>query len=120
MILLRSLIALVFAISIVSPGASCSAAKGAEIGCTSGCCHGDQKQDEPGECNCIADNTNPGQLEDSPYVAGGTQAALLPIPLNPINLRALEVAVHEAPRPYARTDIESARLRLVLWQRFLI
>jgi hypothetical protein len=120
MILLRSLIVLVFAISIVSPGVSCPAPEGAEIGCTSGRCQRDQNQDEPAECNCIAENTNRGNLDDSPDVAGGAQAALLPIPLNPINLRSLEDSVHGVPRPCARTDIKSARLRLVLWQRFLI
>lgn len=118
--LLRSLLAVFFAIAVANPACCCTARTDTGPAETSSCCGGTEKEKAPGDHSCACEAKQPKQLEDPPQVPAfvavelPAPAAHLPVPAAPAAPAAEKI------RPGYRNDTGPPRLRLALLQRFLI
>jgi hypothetical protein len=120
--LLRSILAVLFAIIIANPACCCSVGRTSEPAKVSHCCGGSKKKEEKHShqeaCACAA--RNPKQVEDPPVVPGVTVVELPPVLPSRIAIVLPPVPVCELPQPDFFNDTGPPRLRLVMLQRFLI
>ncbi len=117
--ILRSLLAMLFAIAIANPACCCTLRKAEETVAASHCCGGKKEEPAtPAACNCAAEN--PKQLEEPPTVPGPLAAALPPLLPSAVDLLLPAVPVRENSRPDFRSDTGPPRHRLALLQRFVI
>ncbi len=120
--LLRSILAVLFAIVIANPACCCSMGKADEPAKVSHCCGGTKEKEDnhsPKEpCACAV--KAPKQVEDPPVVPGVTVVELPPVLPSAIAVVLPPVPVRELPRPDFFHDTGPPRLRLVMFQRFLI
>ena len=121
--LLRSILAVLFAIIIANPACCCAVGKVEETAKVSHCCGGGTKEKKEkhshGEaCACAA--KNPKQVEDPPVVPSVTVVELPPVLASAIEVVLPPVPVRDLPQPDFFHDTGPPRLRLVMLQRFLI
>lgn len=120
--LLRSLVAVFLAIAIASPACCCTVAGQPPVH-EHHCCGGAAGADDdagPDNHACACSAQKPKQLEDPPQIPTFVTAAL---PAPEEHLRVPAIAAAPAPekiRPGFRNDTGPPRLRLALYQRFLI
>jgi hypothetical protein len=119
--LLRSILAVLFAIVIANPACCCSAGK-AEPAKVSLCCGGSKKKEDNHSHKeaCVCPARNPKQVEDPPVVPSATVVELPPVLPSGIAIVLPPVPVSKLPQPDFFDDTGPPRLRLVLLQRFLI
>lgn len=117
--LLRSILAVLFAIAIANPACCCTLRTHDEPARVSHCCGGKKKEKPSHEaCACVAMSPKKAEeppalpvfkaIELPPVLPSATVAALPPVP------------VRELPRRDFFHDTGPPRLRLVMLQRFLI
>lgn len=121
--LLRSLLAVLFAIVIANPACCCAVRKVEETAKSSHCCGGGTKtkKETPSHgdaCACVA--RNPKQVEDPPVLPCFTAVELPPVLESGMKIILPPVPVRELPQPDFFHDTGPPRLRLVMLQRFLI
>ncbi|QJE96689.1 hypothetical protein [Luteolibacter luteus] len=118
--LLRSLLALVFAIVIANPACCCTVKKVDEPVKTSHCCGGtkQEKKQAPEHCLCAA--KNPKLQEDPPVIPAFTALELPPILPSFGELIVPEVPAREVAAVDFHHDAGPPLRRLALLQRFLI
>ena len=122
--LLRSILAVLFAIVIANPACCCAVRTVEETAKVSHCCGGGTKKEKKekhshGEaCACAA--RNPKQVEDPPVIPVFTAIELPPVLMSPLEVVHPPVPVRELPQPDFHHDTGPPRLRLVMFQRFLI
>lgn len=121
--LLRSILAVLFAIVIANPACCCSVERTSEPAKVSHCCGGLKKKEEEKHshkeaCACAA--KNPKQVEDPPVIPGVTVVELPPVLPSGVAIVLPLVPVRELPQPDFFLDTGPPRLRLVMFQRFLI
>ena len=119
--LLRSILAVLFAIVIANPDCCCAVMRTDTPAKVSHCCGGGTKKEKHSHkeaCACAA--RNPKQVEDPPVVPGVTVVELPPVLPSRIAIVLPPVPVCELPQPDFFHDTGPPRLRLVMFQRFLI
>jgi hypothetical protein len=119
--LLRSILAVLFAIVIANPACCCAVRQVEETAKVSHCCGGGTKKEKHshGEaCACAA--RNPKQIEDPPVLPCFTAVELPPVLESGMEIVLPLVPVRELPQPDFFHDTGPPRLRLVMFQRFLI
>jgi hypothetical protein len=117
--LLRSLLAVLFAIAIANPACCCTLRSHDEPAKVSHCCGGPKEEKHsPDACACVA--KSPQKAEEPPALPV-FKAIELPTVLPPAVMVALPpIPVRELPRPDFFHGTGPPRLRLVMFQRFLI
>ena len=118
--LLRSLMALLFAIVIANPACCCAAGKADEPVTTGHCCGGtkQEKKQQPGHCLCAV--KNPKLQEDPPVLPVFTAVELPPVLPSLEELLVPEVPAREVAVVDFRHDTGPPLRRLAMLQRFLI
>lgn len=119
--LLRSLFAVLLAIAVASPACCCTVVGEAPAE-EHRCCGGGAERDDdtgPVEHACACPARMSQQLEDPPQIP--TWVTALPAPDTPLRVPKVAAApLPEKIRPGFRNDTGPPRLRLALYQRFLI
>lgn len=119
--LLRSILAVLFAIVIANPACCCAVTRTDAPADVSHCCGGGTKKEKhPHKEACACAARNPKQVEDPPVVPSITVVELPPVLPSEIALVLPLVPVRELPQPDFHHDTGPPRLRLVMLQRFLI
>lgn len=118
--LLRSILAVLFAIVIANPACCCTVRKAEEPAKVSHCCGGGTKKEKHSHESCACAAKNPKQVEDPPVVPGITVVELPPVLPSASDVVLPPVVVRELPQPDFFHDTGPPRLRLVMLQRFLI
>jgi len=120
--LLRSILAVLFAIVIANPACCCSVGRSSEPAKVSHCCGGSKKKDEKHSHKeaCVCATKSPKQVENTPVVPGVTVVELPPVLPSGMEIVLPPVPVCELPQPDFYHDTGPPRLRLVMLQRFLI
>ncbi|MCW1883850.1 hypothetical protein OKA04_03870 [Luteolibacter flavescens] len=125
--LLRSILAVLFAIVIANPACCCALDPVHETAKTSHCCGGgSKKKDSDGKKHphqdgpCICAMKSPKQVEDPPVLPVFTAIELPPVLMSLAEIPVPPVPVSELPQPDFHHDTGPPRLRLVMFQRFLI
>jgi len=119
--LLRSLLAVLFAIVIANPACCCSVGKVEETAKVSHCCGGGTKKEKHSHGDsCLCAVRNPKQVEDPPVLPVFTAIELPPVLMSAPEIVLPPVPVREVPQPDFYHDTGPPRLRLVMLQRFLI
>ena len=118
--LLRSLLALLFAIAIANPACCCTVKAANEPVKTSHCCGGtkQEKKEHPDHCLCAA--KNPKLQEDPPVLPVFTAVELPPVLPSLEELLVPEVPVRRVAAADFHQDTGPPLRRLALLQRFLI
>lgn len=118
--LLRSLLAVLFAIVIANPACCCTVKAADQPAESSHCCGGtkQEKKQLPEHCLCAA--KNPKLQEDPPVVPVFTAIELPPVLPSLEELLVPEVPVREVAAVDFHHDIGPPLRRLALLQRFLI
>jgi hypothetical protein len=120
--LLRSILAVFFAIVIANPACCCTVGKSDEPAKVSHCCGGTKKKEEKHShketCACAA--KNPKQVENPPVVPSATVVELPPVLPSGIAVMLPSMPVRALWTPDFFHDTGPPRLRLVMLQRFLI
>ena len=119
--LLRSILAVLFAIVIANPACCCAVTRTEAPAQASHCCGGGTKKEKHSHkeaCACAA--KNPKQVEDPPVVPTVTVVELPPVLESGMEIVLPLVPVRELPQPDFFHDTGPPRLRLVMFQRFLI
>lgn len=124
--LLRSLLAALFAIVIANPVCCCAMGSMQETVKTSHCCGGGSKKRDSDEKHphhdgpCICATKSQKQVEDPPMLPVFTAIELPPVLMSLAEIPVPPVPVSELPQPDFHQDTGPPRLRLVMFQRFLI
>ncbi|MCW1922103.1 hypothetical protein OKA05_06030 [Luteolibacter arcticus] len=122
--LLRSILAVLFAIVIANPACCCTVRKADEPAKASHCCGGGgtkkEKEEKPFHESCACAAKNPKQVQDPPVLPGITVVDLPPLLPSTIAIVLPPVPVCELPQPDFFHDTGPPRRRLVMLQRFLI
>lgn len=120
--LLRSLLALLFAIVIANPACCCTAGAGkadAPVK-TSHCCGGTKQEKKQAPEHCLCPAKNPTLQEDPPVLPVFTAVELPPVLPSLEELLVPEVPVREVAAVDFYHDTGPPLRRLALLQRFLI
>lgn len=120
MSIIRSILAVFFAILIANPACCCTLRKGAEPAQTHHCCGGTKKEQKEAPQHCACPSTSPKQLEDPPVIPVFSPIELPPVLASFEELRIPEVPEREVPIVDFRCDTGPPSRRLALLQRFLI
>jgi len=119
--LLRSILAVLFAIVIANPACCCAVTKTEAPAQASHCCGGGTKKEKhPHKEACACAARNPKQVEDPPVIPVFTAIELPPVLMSPLEVVHPPVPVRELPQPDFHHDTGPPRLLLVMLQRFLI
>jgi len=118
--LLRSILAVLFAIVIANPACCCAVTRTEAPAQVSHCCGGAKKEKHSHKEACACAAKNPKQVEDPPVIPSMTVVELPPILSSEIAIVLPPVPVRELPQPGFYHDTGPPRLRLVMLQRFLI
>jgi hypothetical protein len=117
--LLRSLLAILLVIAIANPACCCTLRSHDEPAKVSHCCGGTKQEKHlPDACGCVA--KSPQKAEEPPALPVFQAIELPPVLSSWVEVAHPPVPVRELPQPGFFHDTGPPRLRLVMFQRFLI
>ncbi|MCW1913235.1 hypothetical protein OJ996_06615 [Luteolibacter sp. GHJ8] len=120
MSIIRSILAVLFAILIANPACCCTPRKEAEPAQSHHCCGGTKKEQKEAPQHCACPSTSPKQLEDPPVIPVFSPIELPPVLASFEELRIPEVPEREVPVADFRCGTGPPLRRLAMLQRFLI
>ncbi|MEK7952849.1 hypothetical protein [Luteolibacter soli] len=118
--LLRSILAVFFAIVIANPACCCSVTRADATAKVSNCCGGTKKEKHSDKEACACAAKSQKQVQDPPVVPGFTAVELPPVLPSMAAIVLPPVPMRDLPQPDFFHDTGPPRLRLVMLQRFLI
>jgi hypothetical protein len=118
--LLRSLLAVLFAIAIANPACCCTVRPHEEPAKASHCCGGGTKKEKPTDEACACAAKSPKKAEDPTALPVYKAIELPPVLSSFVEVIVPERVIKEVGRPDFQLDTGPPRLRLAMLQRFLI
>jgi hypothetical protein len=118
MTLLRSILAVLFAITLANPACCCTWQSTAEP--AHHCCGGGKKKEQPHDGSCLCAAKQVKKLEDPATLPAFTASELPALDECPLPPARPTFHSHPAIQPGVVQDTGPPRIRLIRYQRFLI